>query len=218
MKKSKIESIKKFWKAFRSEKGKRYSFLIFYFFFFLFIFFLIIPSKSDQEKPNNTINKQLEESSFPFLTSNLENNDYEFTYQIDCLNKIKYNGQKRSYQIIFEDTNSVYSYSFKNGELIEDLDINDVSYYEFSNIYFLKRVLKNSKLISETSFIEEEKYLYNYKIDSALLNTLIKEEITRDDSLITIKTNSLKQIEDIKIELASDSSCNLEIEIGDYDE
>ena len=72
-------TIKSIWKWLRSEKGKRYSFLIFYLFFFIFVFiFISLPSNittNNNENSNSGNNSNIQGESFPFSVKNLEEDD-----------------------------------------------------------------------------------------------------------------------------------------------
>ena len=207
-------NIKTIWKFFRSEKGKRYSFIIFYIFFFIFLFiFMNIDYKTD-----NNVNKEEKEdipmiSSLPFETSNLENNNYNFKYIINCKEQVIYDANKNNNLYTFKNNNIIYTFELINGNLT---GIEKIDYIDFSNIYFLRQVIKNSKLISETKLNETNEYVYTYKIKNNELSNYLNKEINNDNlSEINIKTDNNKKIKSFKIDLSSyeNNICNIEYQL-----
>ena len=198
-------NIKTIWKILRSEKGKRYSFIIFYVFFFIFLFiFMNIDIKSNNKNNNQKNNQKLEEttmiSSLPFDTNSLENNNYNFKYIVSCPSKITYDGIKNNNIYKFTNDETI-EYELINGELNED---KKVMYVNFTNVYFLRQVLKNSKIISETKLNETNEYIYTYNINNNILGEFLKEENDSSDKTeIIVKTDSNKKIESISVDLAS---------------
>ena len=198
-------NIKTIWKWLRSEKGKRYSFAIFYIFFFIFLFIFMNVNNVDNQKKEEKKEDKIE-SSLPFITSNLENNDYSFTYNITCPDKNIYNVKKKDKEYIFSKDNDIYTYDLINGELESNEE--KISYIDFSNIYFLKQVIKNSKYISETKLNESEEYIYTYEIKNNELINYLKEEINiLETSEIKIKTNSNKKIKEVEINIKGENNC-----------
>ena len=196
------------WKWLRSEKGKRYSFIIFYLFFFIFLFVFFNFDYSSNKKEISEEPKP--ESSLPFITSNLENKTYSFIYIISCSNKKVYNGLKNEKNYTFKFNNNIYTYQLINGDLKGDINI---SYIDFSNVYFLRQIIKNSKLVSETKMNEMEEYLYNYKIKNNILSNYLPEEINEDlETEITIKTDNKKVIKEVNVKISND--CNFQNIIG----
>lgn len=188
-------NIKTIWKFLRSEKGKRYSFFIFYIFFFIFVF-------SIASLGNNKIVKEPEQS-LPFKTLVIENNNYSFQYTIKTnYNEIPYKGIKDKNDIVVYGDEGEYHYNYLNGKLINANDNNKILHEELFDIYEIKKIIKSSKLISETKLNEDNKYVYNYKITNDKLNQLFNNNV--DDNLeneITIKTNSKKELEEIEFNL-----------------
>ena len=204
-------NIKTIWKILRSEKGKRYSFIIFYVFFFIFLFiFMNIDIKSNNKNNNQKNNQKLEEttmiSSLPFDTNSLENNNYNFKYIVSCPSKITYDGIKNNNIYKFTNDETI-EYELINGELNED---KKVMYVNFTNVYFLRQVLKNSKIISETKLNETNEYIYTYNINNNILGEFLKEENDSSDKTeIIVKTDSNKKIESISVDLSSYKNIDL---------
>ena len=199
-------NFKTIWKILRSEKGKRYSFIIFYVFFFIFLFiFMNIDLKPNNKNNNQNNNKtEVEEttilSSLPFDTNSLENNNYNFKYIVNCPIKITYKGEKNNNIYKFTNDETI-EYELLNGELKED---KKVMYVNFTNVYFLRQVLKNSKIISETKLNETNEYIYTYNINNNILGEFLNEDNNSNDKTeIIIKTDSNKKIENINVDLSN---------------
>ena len=196
-------NIKTIWKAFRSEKGKRYSFIIFYFFFFIFLFIFINTNTKTTPNTSTDLNKQLEESSLPFITKNLENTDYKFKYiVISNNNELDYLGTKTNNKIYINDDTGEYEYSYQNGKLVS-LNNHKMIHAELFDIYTIKRIIKSGKLVSETKLNETDEIIYNYTIRNIDLSDITLQNINNLDSLneIKVKTNKNRQIENIEFNL-----------------
>lgn len=201
-------TIKTIWKWLRSKKGKRYSFVIFYIFFFIFLYiFMNVDLKTDTNKKEETPKEDTSAlTSLPFVTSNLENSNYSFTYNITCPSKTIYNVKKEDKIYTFSIDNKNYKYELINGELTTNEE--KINYIDFSNIYFLKQVIKNSKYISETKLAESEEYIYTYEINNnTLINYLDEELDVLETSEIKVKTNSKKIIKEIEINIKGENIC-----------
>lgn len=188
-------NIKEIWKLFRSEKGKRYSFIIFYFFFFIFLFIFL--------NTNSVITKEnKEELSLPFSTKLLENNNYDFNYIINSnSNELLYKGIKINNTISLIDDTGTYLFNYKNGKYICSKD-NNILHTELLDIYDIKRIIKNSKLISETKLTNEDKYIYNYEITNKEYSNITNIDNYLDlKNEIIVKTNSKKELESISLDL-----------------
>ncbi|MBR3661404.1 MAG: hypothetical protein IKN63_05875 [Bacilli bacterium] len=197
--KNKDINIKTIWKAFRSEKGRKLSFVIFYIFFFIFLFIFFRTNTSNNTTPNN---KELE-TSLPFVTSTLEKNDYTFKYIVNSnSNELLYLVNKKSNSIIVNDDTGTFEYTYKNGVLTTN-DLKKVIHSELLSIYELKRIIKSSKLVSETKLNETNEYLYTYKIMNSDLSNILLDTITNGDkeNEIIVKTNSNKEIKEINLDL-----------------
>ena len=186
---------KTIWKWLRSENGKRYSFIIFYIFFFIFLFiFLTVDMKP-------IINNEIkEENSLPFSTKNLENNDYEFSYIINSNDVEEYKGKKQNNQISLMDDRGVFAFIYQDGKLIRNDNLEyDIPYSSLIDIYEIKRIIKNSKLISETKLNETNEIIYNYVIKNSSLESILNDNIDNLDleNEIVIKTNSKHEIYEI---------------------
>ena len=206
------------WKTLRSEKGKRYSFIIFYFFFFLFLF-IIINNGEMQSRNNAPV-----EYSLPFQSKNLEDNNYNFKYIIFGDTELDYKGIKNNNIITIQDDTGEYVFTYQNGSLKSDYDI---KYKELFDIYEIKRIIKNSKLISETKINETNEVIYNYTILSNKLDSILNNNVLNDlENEIMVKTNSKKEIININYKLLNyekelnNDLTNFEIifEVGDINE
>lgn len=197
-------TIKSIWKWLRSKKGKRYSFFIFYIFFFIFVFiFISLPSNMTIDNNNNDNN--LPEETLPYSTKNLEENDYKFTYVINNNNsQADYVGEKENNNIVLRDDRGEYIYTYQNGELKFNSNETSPALIKFLDIYEIKKIIKNSKLVSETKLITDNNYLYTYIIKTSDLLELYEEENEAMGELnnsVSIKTNSQKQILEIKLDV-----------------
>lgn len=223
-------NIKTIWKAFRSEKGKRYTFVIFYIFFFIFLFIFIntTPATKPNNKTINNTNNQIEESSLPFQTKNLENNDYKFKYIIySNSNELDYLGEKLNNKILITDDTGVHEFNYQNGNLVSTSNTN-IIHSELFDIYTIKRIIKASKLISETKMNETGEYVYNYTIRNIDLANITLQSVNNLDNIndIKITTNKNKEIESIEFNLLNyESELNktlntfkIVLEIGDKNE
>ena len=173
-------NIKTIWKFLRSEKGKRYSFVIFYIFFFAFLFILMnLPSTSTNNKQNNQV-----ESSLPFKITNLEQSNYTFNYvkRIDN-NSTIYLGKKINNQISLTLDDNTYIYNYQNSTLKPSVDNESDIIYQFLDIYELKRIIKNSTYISKTEF-PDGNINYNYEIDNNTLANILNMEVLDNSNLI----------------------------------
>lgn len=187
------------WKMFRSESGKRYTFIIFYFFFFIFLFIFIGNNRDVATNMNST-----DEFSLPIKTMVLENKPYKFSYTIETnLGNSEYLGEKNNNLITLKDDKGIYNYQYKNGNLVKISNIeNDIPYDKLLDIYEIKRIIKNSKLISETKLNITDEYIYNYTITSEILSELL--EINNKPNIeieISIKTNKDKEIHEFTLDL-----------------
>ena len=188
-------NLKTLWKLFRSDKGKTYSFFIFYIIFFIFLFIFISGTNYKDNKVDNNV-----ESSLPFKTINIENNNYQFKYIVNTnYNTIDYLGERDKNIINIKGDEGEYTYYYQNGVLIND-NHEKIIHDKLLDIFEVKRIIKNSKLISETKLNENNNYIYNYKIKSNDLNSILLSDSLFDDleNDIIVLTNQNKEI--IKIE------------------
>ena len=166
-------TIKSVYKWLRSEKGKKYSFVIFYLIFFIIIFLFFMPNNS--ELSNNSLdNSSNIDSSLPFATNNLENEVYKFKYTIDNgLEKNSYDGEKSQDMIILTNGVNTYNYLYDDNKKLESEEENNpVEHLEFLDIYELKRIIKTSTLKSEVKFPSTNEYEYNYEITNQELGNI----------------------------------------------
>ena len=192
-------TFKTIWQWLRSDKGKKYSFFIFYIFFFIFIF-LILSFKDDQilenkEDTNQNNNQQVLESSLPFNLTNLENNDYTFTYQVLKNQEEKsYLGKKTKSEITLQDDTGIYTYLYQNGSLEPNEELEE--YYKLFDIYEIKRIIKNSKYDYKQEY-NDGRINYNYLIESGSLANFFEIETIKESSLeneILVETNDKNEI------------------------
>lgn len=195
-------TIKSIWKWLRSDKGKRYSFFIFYFFFFVFLFlFISIPNNEAVDNKNNNIK---EEQKLPFSLKKIKNNNYKFTYTINYNNNIlEYTGQKDGNLITLTNGIDKYTYNYVNNELKEEIKKSPIQ-IDFLDIYKIENMITNSTIIEETKLIATDELLYTYNIEtSKLFDILLYDSLIINNSSnnIIIKTNSLKEVREIKLDL-----------------
>ncbi len=192
-------TIKSIWKFLRSDKGKKYSFIIFYAIFFIFLFvFLTMPVKETK------IEKEKEEeiNSLPFITKKLEDNNYNFTYkEIINDNTIEFQGVKENNLISISNERDKYDYIYQNGKLTKTNELNPLEYYKLLDIYELKTLIKSSTLITKVEFPNTSEYNFNYDIDSNTLNNLFEKEGVLENSLNRIVVNCNKDFEVKKISI-----------------
>lgn len=237
MKNKKESNIKTIYKWLRSDKGKRYSFFIFYIFFFVFVFIFLAFTNSSQDEfqdTNNTDtninNKQEVTSSLPFNTSNLENNNYTFKYQVLKNDKKKeYLGEKQTNLIKILNDTGTYEYKYRNGNLIENIELDE--YYQLFDIYTIKRIIKNSKYEYKQEY-NDGRIIYSYLIKNGDLANFLEIENYKQDDLhneIKIETNNKNQVYEITFDIINliNNSSNLDdkdtmykiiITYGDIDE
>lgn len=191
-------TIKTIFKWLKSTKGRKYTFAIFYIFFFIFIFILLSFNPKSTEKNNQP---QTETTTLPFITANLETDNYTFTYQIIKNNQEKsYLGQKETNQITIQNDTTTYTYKYQNGILQNNQ--NTTEYYQLFDIYELKKLIKNSKYNYKQEYNDGKK-IYSYLADNTLTN-LLNIEATNQNTYqneILIETNLKNEIEKITIDL-----------------
>ncbi len=185
-------TIKSVWKFLRSEKGKKYSFVIFYAIFFIFLFiFLRAPVGNIEEKPKEEI------SNLPFVTKMVETNNYNFTYK-EIINEkeIVFDGTRENNLITINNERDKYDYQEENGELTFLGDLNPINYYKLLSIYNVKSLLKDASLVSKVEFPGTSEFAFNYDIESSVLAEFFGQELTFDEeSLNRIVVNCNKDLE-----------------------
>lgn len=192
-------TIKSFWKLLRSDKGKKYSFVIFYFFFFIFVYIIINLPGSTLDKEDTSTNK------FPFKLTEIEFNNYNFNYlqEENDLKKI-YLGSKEDQEITLTIDDKTYNYIYKNGSLKPSSSNEEDIYYQFLDVYEIKRIIKKSKYISKTEY-NDSSIVYNYEITNGELADILNKEIFDNLELsnyITIKVKD-KKIVDMTFDILS---------------
>lgn len=193
-------TVKSIWKWLRSDKGKRYSFFLFYIFFFIIIF--IFLSYRDDTQVNE--NKE-ENLSLPFSTTLFDKSEYDFVYTINYNeNSVDYLGKKNGTSIILRDDRGAYNYIYQDGNLIYQGIENPLVYQEFLDSYELKRIIKNAELVSETKLKQTNEYIYTYTIKTEELFELFNKDFIIQDNLdneIIVKTDSNNQISEITLDI-----------------
>ena len=185
-------TVKSVWKFIRSEKGRKYSFVIFYAIFFIFLFiFLRAPATYIEEKPKEEI------SSLPFVTSKVESNNYNFIYK-EIINEkeITFEGTRENNLITINNERDRYDYQEENGELTFLGDLNPINYYKLLSIYNVKSLLKDASLVSKVEFPGTSEFAFNYDIESSTLAEFFGEELISDEeSLNRVIVNCNKDLE-----------------------
>ena len=185
-------TIKSVWKFLRSEKGKKYSFVIFYAIFFIFLFiFLRAPVGNIEEKPKEEI------SSLPFVTKRVETNNYNFIYK-EIINEkeIVFTGTRENNLITINNERDRYDYQEENGELTFLGELNPINYYKLLSIYNVKSLLKDASLVSKVEFPGTSEFAFNYDIESSVLAEFFGEDKTSDEeSLNRVIVNCNKDLE-----------------------
>ena len=204
-------TVKSFWHWLRSDKGKKYSFVIFYFFFFLFLFLLLTFQGTD-----TLTNK--EESVFPYSIKNIEEGDYSFSYLVLVNDSFKeFVGNKKGRSITIQDDTGSYSYLYQNGNLLYQGIEEPLQYPEFLNIYNIKMAIKEATLQAETKLTATKQYIYTYTIKNSSFSKILNKEITStEENEIIIKTNTMKEVEEIQLNLLNVMKELSEEEIKNY--
>ena len=191
-KKEKI-TIKSIWKWLRSDKGKKYSFVVFYFFFFIFLFIVMSFPNNIENKDNNQTD--IEETSLLFSTSNIEEDNINFNYLVKIDNDTNiYLVNKINKSIKVEYNNETYDYYYENGNLKPASDTDLDIFYQLLDVFEVKRILKSSKFVSKTEY-SDGTFIYNYEIDnetlSGYLNTLVLDSSLKNSINIIVKNNKV---------------------------
>ena len=116
--------------------------------------------------------------------------------------ELLYKGEKNNNVITIIDDVGSHSFNYKNGVLVGDYKI---LYKELFDIYQIKRIIKSSKLISETKLNETNEFIYKYSItngnlDNILENTINELELVNE---IVVKTDYNKLIKEITYDLVN---------------
>ena len=104
-----------------------------------------------------------------------------------------------------QDDTGMYEYIYQGGRLVFEGEETPIGYLEFLDIYELKRILKNSKLLSETKVTDTGEFIYNYVIQSAFLSELIDLPLKTGENLeneIVVKTDAKKELKAITLNLS----------------
>ena len=190
-------TIKSIYKWFRSEKGKRYTFVIFYIFFFAFLF-IFLSTPADTE-PIRDKEPEEESSSLPFKTIKLENNDYNFTYQESVNNtSLIYKGEKKDKNITITFEDNTYNYYYQDGKLLLENAESPLKYSKLLDIYEIKNLIKSATFISKVEY-PSKMVDYNYEISNKSLQEVfeVSEELSDVNNKIIINCN--EDLEVLKI-------------------
>ena len=191
-------TIKSIWKFLRSDKGKKYSFVIFYAIFFIFLFiFISVPGKESNTRVPDS------ETNLPFKTKFQEENNYNFTYK-EIINEqeVLFQGVKENNTITITNERDKYDYTYQDGELISTNELNPLEYYKLLDIYEIKSLLKDSELVTKVEFPRTNEVEFNYDISSLALGNLFNKDYeTETNSLNRLIVNCNKDLEINKITL-----------------
>lgn len=209
MKNKQEANIKTVYKWLKSDKGKRYSFFIFYIFFFIFVFIFLAFTNNQEnnlQDTNNTNpninNKEEVTSSLPFNTSNLENNDYTFKYIVLKDQEEKaYLGKKETKLITISSDTGIYEYRYKNGNLMGNVELD--AFYQLFDIYTIKRIIKNSKYEYKQEY-NDGRIIYSYLIQNGDLANFLEIENFKQNDLqnpIKVETNSQNEVYKITFDI-----------------
>ncbi len=226
-KKDKI-TVKSIWKWLRSDKGKKYSFVIFYLFFFIFLFVIVsFPNNTESDNNNQTIK---EETSLLFKTSNIEEDNISFNYLVKINDDTtNYLVNKDNNDIKVEYNDEIYSYYYEDGILKPASDTDFDIFYQLLDVYEVKRIIKSSKFISKTEY-NDGTFIYNYEIDnetlSSYLNTLVLDSslnnnikvTVKDDKVFSISFDLTNLINNSNLLTAEVSLYEINLNYGDIDE
>lgn len=226
-KKDKI-TVKSIWKWLRSDKGKKYSFVIFYLFFFIFLFVIVsFPNNTESDNNNQTIK---EETSLLFKTSNIEEDNISFNYLVKINDDTtNYLVNKDNNDIKVEYNDEIYSYYYEYGILKPASDTDFDIFYQLLDVYEVKRIIKSSKFISKTEY-NDGTFIYNYEIDnetlSSYLNTLVLDSslnnnikvTVKDDKVFSISFDFTNLINNSNLLTAEVSLYEINLNYGDIDE
>ena len=169
-------NIKEIWKKLRSEKGKGISFFAFYTFFFIFLF-ILMTSPGHKAETN-----LIEENPFPFSIKDIEEKDYNFkVIMTKNSEEALYTGTKENSEVVLKDDRGLYTYYYQNGNLIYLNGVSEIKYSQLFDIYEIKKLIKNSKLTSETKITATNEYIYTYDIGNDILSDALNLEITNKD-------------------------------------
>ena len=195
-------TIKSVWNYFRSEKGKRNSFFLFYLIFFIFLF-ILLATTNEYQKPVDEPD-QKEEEVFPFGFNFIKDDDYSFSYQIiSNLEEIEYLGVKEDDILTLSGNTGNHIYKYQEGNLINPTNKLGVDHDEFLDFYLLKMILKSATLDYKTEFSEGNK-LYHYEISNLILANFLSAKIVNNNQdivTIDIYTNKDGKVNFIEIDL-----------------
>lgn len=215
--KGKITFISVF-KWLRTDKGKRYSFFIFYFFFFILLF-IVMNIKFDDNFDNNIVNENNNISSeLDFSFNNFLSDNFNFNYSIYVDNDLyEYIGSKNNDNISLT-LDDVYNFSYVNKELVKTTD-NSLILLEFLDIYKIENIIKKSTLYEETKILSTNEYKYVYNINSSyLIDLFMYDHLVTNDYVneIIITTDKDKLVSKIEFNVVNYINELNSLEYNDY--
>ena len=180
-------------KTFYNEKnGKYILFFGFYLIFFIFLAFYMRSLNANKPKEENKEQEQVVEKITTYDISNLINNDYIYSIEInDNEEKINFNGKK------------------------SNIDYANYEHKYFLDIYNINQLLKRSKLVkSEDNILTYE--LSNKEINDILL-TNKNDAVNKIDVYVNNKTEIIRIIFDLSNYLDKDVyQIIIDYNIGEY--
>jgi len=205
-----IKEIKKNIKELKkTPRGNAILFFAFYFFFFLILMLLVRVNGT-----NTTTSSDYEKGrAYNFSTSDLMDNNYEYTYTVTLDNtKYTYTGTKNNINSLFSYNGFNYYSSgdnyFINNTIWTKCD-NPILFSEFIMTDNISKIFNNMSYKSTTTY-EDGTFSYEFLISTNTLNELLKGIISDYDEVpneIIVGTNSEKSVNSIKYIL--DSYCKL---------
>ena len=184
--------VKSVWNYFKSDKGKRNSFFVFYLIFFIFLF-ILLATTNEYQKPVDEP-EQKEEEVFPFSINFVREDDYSFTFSyLSNLFEYEYLGVKDKDNITLSGDTGNHIYKYQEGKLINSTNKLGIDYDEFLDFYLLKMILKSATLDYKTEFSEGNK-LYHYEISNLILaNFLDIKLVNNNQDIVTIDIYTSKE-------------------------
>ena len=160
-------------KTFYNEKNGKY--ILFFGFYLLFFIFLGIYMRTlDSNKPKEKQKEEVVEKITTYDISNLINNDYTYTIEIDDNNeKINFNGSKN------------------------DIDYANYEYKYFLDIYNINQLLKRSKLVYS------EDYTLTYELENKEINDILLTNKKTGINKIDVIVNDKTEVNSIKLDLSN---------------
>lgn len=194
-----------------NSQTKNILFLGFYIIFFMIIVILL---RSGYKKGNNNITPYNSGYGHSFRLTNLEKENYNFTYieeknNLTTIYEGKSNKNIMKYQksgieaIEFIKNKDTTKYKNKN-TLSWDICDSPITFEKFTNAGYIKNLLLRGTYMSRTTFVSSDDVEYNYEISTPTVKRIIdKEEVDIEDkpNKITVVLNKNKEIKEIRYDL-----------------